>query len=160
MYFKSPKFTLDQLHDLYTYDNKFGVLRDRRGWVAGNKIKSTSNKHVRISILGERYALHRVIWYYVTGVWPNEEIDHIDGNCLNNLFANLREVNHLKNMQNQSRAHVSNKSTKVLGVTYIKSRHKYQAQINIASTYKWLGYYDTLDAAKVAYDNAKQLYHL
>lgn len=160
MEFKKPEFTLDQLHDLFIYDAKRGVLLDRRGWVAGDKGDKSRPKHRKISIDGVRYALHRVIWYYVYGVWPIGELDHIDGNCLNNCISNLREISHLKNMQNQIRPHKSNRSTGVLGVTYVSSRNKYQAQINVDGQYKWLGYFDTLELAERAYRAAKSVYHL
>lgn len=161
MYFKPPNFTLDHLHDNYIYDNKHGVLRDILGRIRGNKVNmSKVPGHIRIGINGERYALHRIIWYYVYGLWPEGEIDHINGNCLDNHLYNLREVSHVENMQNQSRAHKSNVSTKTLGVTYVKNRGKYQAQINVNNSYIWLGYHETLEKAKIAYDDAKRLYHV
>jgi hypothetical protein len=42
---------------------------------------------------------HRVIWAIVTGEWPNE-IDHKDGNGLNNKWGNLSNVDKLMNMKN------------------------------------------------------------
>jgi hypothetical protein len=53
------------------------------------------------------------------------EVDHIDGNGLNNTRANLRLVTHSENMQNQHQP----KSSKFVGVIWDKSRNKWQARI-------------------------------
>ena len=164
--FKQPRFTLEQLVYLYEYDPELGVLRAkidigrknvRKGEIAGNS--SSNGKHIRISILGERYALHRVIWFLHTRKWPELEIDHIDGNPTNNRIENLREVSHLKNMWNQIRSHKSNKTTGVLGVCFVKRKNKYQAQIIVNNDYIWLGYFETEQEAAEAYNRAKSVYH-
>ncbi|MFX4377260.1 HNH endonuclease, partial [Acinetobacter baumannii] len=39
-------------------------------------------------------------WLYVHGVHPTGQIDHIDGDPLNNRISNLRDVSHAVNQQN------------------------------------------------------------
>ena len=53
--------------------------------------------HIRICIMRVKYLAHRLAWLYVTGSWPSQDIDHIDGDPTNNRFANLREVTHQEN---------------------------------------------------------------
>jgi HNH endonuclease len=44
---------------------------------------------------------YRWAWFYMTSRWPIE-IDHIDRNCLNDKWDNLREVSHSENIANSS----------------------------------------------------------
>jgi hypothetical protein len=62
----------------------------------------------------------------------------------------LRVVNSSENKQNTI-------STK--GYTWHKPSKKYQASITINNKRQYLGYYDTEEAAREAYLNAKEKYH-
>ena len=78
------------------------------------------------------------------------EIDHIDGNGLNNCRSNLREVTRRGNQQNQ---HVS-KSSNYPGVTLIKTTGLWQAQAKIRGRNAYLGHYRVERDAAEAYMNA------
>ena len=54
-----------------------------------------STGYVRIGIDGRKYTSHRLAWLYVHGVWPSDQIDHINRNRSDNRIANLRERRHL-----------------------------------------------------------------
>lgn len=56
--------------------------------------------YLAIRIDYERYSAHRLAWLYVHGCWPPHEIDHIDGNKLNNAIANLRAARRWDNAAN------------------------------------------------------------
>jgi hypothetical protein len=81
---------------------------------------------------------------------PTLQIDHIDGNRINNHIDNLRIVNHQQNQWNRTTAK---------GYYYNKKYDKYQAQIAYNTSVKNLGYYDTEEEARQAYLNAKIIYH-
>lgn len=81
------------------------------------------------------------------------ELDHIDGDKLNNRIENLREVSHTENMCNQQTAQRSNK-LQVLGVH--KKGSKYAAQIRLEGKVKHLGLFDTEQQASSAYQIAKE----
>lgn len=101
---------------------------------------------------------HRLIWLMVHGVWPTGQINHIDGNKLNNLLSNLRDVSQATNMQNQRRAHSDNASG-LLGVYWHKRQCRFYSQIRVNKVLKHLGYFPNADLAHEAYLRAKRELH-
>lgn len=78
-------------------------------------------------------------------------IDHINGDKLDNSFDNLRVVS---NQGNQFNRH------NVRGYTWNKQTGKWKSQIQISKKNKFLGYFDTEEAAKAAYIAGKEKYHV
>ena len=81
---------------------------------------------------------------------PKMEVDHIDGNRINNHINNLRVVNRQQNQWNQ---------TKAKGYIYLQKLNKYRSQIGVDYKLIYLGFYDTEEEAHQAYLNAKIIYH-
>lgn len=110
-----------------------------------------------------RFDAHRLAFLMVHGFIPLF-IDHINGIGSDNRIVNLRECTNNQNSQNKkvSKNNVSGKK----GVSYFKSRNKWNARIlsNEISTktgkpiYKNLGYFDTVSEAHQAYAIAAELY--
>ena len=92
----------------------------------------------------------------MTGGWPNQTIDHIDGDPTNNKWDNLRDVSQQTNNRNLHRARAHN-STRTLGVT--KFRNKFRARITVNGVGIHLGVFTSEAAAQAAYTEAKQTYH-
>lgn len=78
------------------------------------------------------------------------QIDHIDGNGLNNTRDNLRIVSCRQNNQNR---HIS-KSSKYPGVSFNKFRGKWHAYIRVGKKRKHLGYFNTEEEAFNVYKHA------
>jgi len=113
---KQSFLTKEMLSSILNYDAETGVFKWKetaknpmRGKVAGTSI-GNRKQYISIGIRttlqnGAKkpvyYLAHRLAWLYVTGNWPNEELDHIDGDGTNNSIHNLREVDRLQNMKNQ-----------------------------------------------------------
>jgi hypothetical protein len=90
--------------------------------------------------------VHRIVWAMASEHWPIE-IDHYDGNKTNNSVSNLVEVTRSENAQN----------TAARG--YSRYKGKWIVHICIGYKDKYLGLYDTEEAARAAYLDAKKRYH-
>jgi hypothetical protein len=94
----------------------------------------------------------------VTGEWPAEDVDHIDGSPSNNAMTNLRAVTHAINMQNRRRPTKGNKAG-LLGVHYIPSERKWAADITADGKCPRIGRFPTAEAAYAAYLKMKRAIH-
>jgi hypothetical protein len=94
-----------------------------------------------------RVYMHRLIM----GARPGSEIDHRDGNGLNNTKSNLRFCTH---SQNKANTHVASGVSRYKGVTWDKSRGVWQAWISVGDRTKWLGRFATEAEAASAYNTA------
>ena len=109
--------------------------------------KYCNNFYVSNSKVG---LLHR----YLTGAKRKEEVDHIDGNTLNNKHDNLRITNRFGNMRNRKLQ--SNNSSGRAGVT--KYNGKWIAYIKVNSSQKTLGYYNSFEEACQSREKAEKKY--
>jgi len=117
--------------------------------------KNSKKRYIRVGFDGNYFYAHRIIWAIVTGKQP-DEIDHIDGNGLNNNWSNLRNTNHKINGKNQ-KTHTTNTSG-YSGVTYRKDSMMWRARIMVNNEMLSLGTYKTKSEAINARKEAEQLY--
>ena len=134
----------------------FANNRIKAGSLAGNVNKS--NGRLQVKFQGKNYLSHRLAWLLTYGKWPDEVIDHIDGDPLNNRLANLRDVTSFVNSQNQ-RKPMSNNKSGYLGVCWDRSNNKFKAQIGLDGKLKQLGYFLTPEEAHDVYLAAKRKFH-
>lgn len=123
------------------------------GRYAGKIATSIGNRgYCRVKIFDRDYQSHRVIWAFVHGQWPINDIDHINGIRTDNRIVNLRAVTRSENNCNQ-RCGVRNTSG-VIGVSWDKGTNKWRAQIAINRRGYHLGLFrslgDAITARKVA----------
>lgn len=85
------------------------------------------------------------------------DIDHRDGNSLNNRRANLRLATHAQNQHNR-KAYATNTSG-YKGVSYYRPTGKWVARIELKGKCKGLGYFFTPEAAHAAYIAAAKELH-
>jgi len=118
---------------------------DIAGCIANN---GTANKNYRsIKLNNKTYLAHRLAWLYVYGKFPDNHIDHIDGNGLNNRISNLRDVTVMENHKNVRRQ--SNNTSGHSGVVYDKSRKKWKAEIKINNKSIYLGRFECFNDAVI-----------
>lgn len=101
-----------------------GQLRHRKN----NEVVGTrrADGYMVVKINKVLYLVHRVVWLYYTGVWPEEILDHIDRDRSNNRFENLREVTHQQNHVNV--APPRNNTSGYVGVTWNAKNQKWVAR--------------------------------
>lgn len=100
---------------------------------------------------------HRVIWAIHYGEWPEDQIDHIDGDRLNNRIGNLREATNSENNRNRGIGESNTSGFK--GATWVSRRKAFQAQIYVDRRNIFLGYHATAEAAHAAYCEAAKKLH-
>lgn len=101
-----PELTAERLRELLSYDPETGIFRrvaTRRQVKSGDIAGSDDGKgYWRIRVNGEKHRAHRLAWLYVNGAWPIDQLDHINGDKLDNRICNLREATNSENQQNRS----------------------------------------------------------
>lgn len=95
----------------------------------GSKAGTLYRGRYVIGLLGKTYRMHRVIWLYVHGEWPKCQIDHINGDPMDNSLANLRDASPTTNKQN-TRKPMANNKLGVLGVCKEKGRFRPYLKVN------------------------------
>lgn len=154
------ELTQEALKQELHYDPETGLFTRLRN--IGNGIKEghifgcNSRGYLVGTVRRVMYANHRLAWFYVYGVWPTGDIDHINGIKSDNRIQNLRDVSKTLNQHNQRKAHSQN-STGVLGVR--PRGNRFSARIVINRKDKHLGCFDTAEAAHEAYLAAKRQMH-
>lgn len=85
------------------------------------------------------------------------DVDHIDGDPLNNRRANMRIVTHAQNQKNTKDR--SDNSSGMRGVFFYKKNGRFMSQIKSDGKAFFLGYFDTAVEAAKAYERARSKLH-
>lgn len=86
------------------------------------------------------------------------EVDHVDGNPLNNRRNNLRACTRSQNQFNKGRN--KNNTSGYKGVSSVQKTGRWRARINVDGKAIYLGSYETKKSAARAYNEACLKYHL
>lgn len=95
--------------------------------------------------------IQRLTRFLFEEVLPDEKIDHINGDTLDNRRSNLRICSHAENIRNQKR--------KVKGVSFSKKLNIYRVRITVDNSTIALGTYPTEKEAIKVYDLACKFFH-
>jgi hypothetical protein len=105
------------------------------------------------TILKKDLTMHREIM----GFPENKQVDHINGNKLDNRRENLRLCSNSENLCNRGKQ--KNNTSGYKGVTWNKNNKNWMAQINVLGKYIYIGSYPEKELAARAYDEAAKKYH-
>lgn len=150
--------TQARLKALLHYDPDTGIFRWRTSGTGRKAVAGHVNKprgYMQIRVDGKAHYLHRLAWLYTHGVWPSDQIDHINRDRADNRIANLREATQAQNQQNR----LTKTSTGTVGVIWHARDARWQANIRVGGKKRHLGYFKNLDAAVSARKAAEAAYH-
>ena len=139
-----------------TIIKRTGPRSKQLGECAGVKIYRATSSYLQITLLKQKFYVHRLVWLYMTGDYPMV-IDHIDGNGLNNKWCNLRNSNSTGNNRNVLK--IQHNKIEQLPIGVFRHRKKFTASIKYNYKKIYLGVFNTIDDAVNAYKNAKDIYH-
>ena len=149
------KELLDYNPDTGDFTNKtFRGLRAMPGEIAGNL---NTRGYIDISIGRRKYKAHRLAWLYVYGVWPTNNIDHINRSKIDNRIANLRDVTQAQNGQNKTK-HCNNSSGHT-GVVWHKASQRWRARLCVDRKDIYLGQFNDIQSAIDARKQAEAKYY-
>jgi hypothetical protein len=153
----TANLTAQRLRELLDYNPETGVFtrrisigRGKAGEVAGGRWFG----YWRVCVDYTTYTAHRLAWLYVTGAWPEHEVDHINGDGRDNRFVNLRDVRRQTNSENRR-----SKGAKRLGAHFVPRVNRWRAMIATSGKRMHLGYFPTEEEAHRAYLAAKRRLH-
>jgi hypothetical protein len=103
-----PDITYNQAIDRYLYDSD-GRVFYKAGWanmksgteVGGVQTSWNGVKTRRFRIGQKKFLVHQLVWLLHNREWPTQEIDHINGDTLDNRIENLRQVSRTENLRNK-----------------------------------------------------------
>ena len=158
------EISVDKLRELLKYDPETGKLiwlprpqsmfkTEKAGKIWNTRfsgkeaLNTVSNHkgHFRGMILWATYSAHQVCWALHHGEWPEDQIDHINGDSQDNRLVNLRPVNTRENCRNQGIP--KNNTSGVSGVHLRKDNQKWRAYINGDKGRVHLGTFSTKEEA-------------
>lgn len=125
---------------------------DLLGKPAGAPVPSRGKFYHVIQIGRVKYRRGRLAFLYMEGRWPEEVIDHANGDSLDDRWANLREATSQQNNWNRKRG--AKKSPLPMGVRQAQSG-RYVARISQNKSLITIGTFDTPEAAEAAYNQER-----
>ena len=154
--------TIEHLRESLDYNAQTGIFTWRKNHRRPDLIGKTAGSihsagYISIAIHNVKRLAHRLAWFHITGVMPKGHIDHINGNKLDNSFANLRQVTRFGNLQNMRQATKANK-VGLLGVS--AHQGKWRAQIMVNGKRIRASGFDTPELAHQKYLELKREHHL
>ena len=103
----------------------------------------SSRRYAVVTISGRDYLVHRIIWLYMTGKWPRDQIDHINRIKHDNRWVNLREAT---GRQQQMNLNINRRNKLgIRGITIVRNR--FCVQLKIKGQRGYLGHFKNLDDA-------------
>lgn len=164
---------IDFLRDCLTYETSSGLLfwkkRPLAHFANANACGVWNSKHAgsvagspntkrrwSTKINSKLYQNHRLAWALHYGCWPEDQIDHINGDPEDNRLANLRVVSNAENQRNASRK--VNNTSGVTGVSWHRRDEIWHVNIRGNGKLRYVGSFRNFDHAVAARKAAEREY--
>jgi len=164
-----PLPPLEELKEYLDYNPDTGILTwiknrgcMKKGQQVGSLHKGNTCVYLRMQFKGKPYVVHRLAYFIYHGIDPLEKnIDHRDGNGLNNKITNLRLATASSNGHNRSLS--KNNTSGKSGVSWMSFRKygtgRWIARITFNNECIYLGsYVNKKDAIQVRNEAEKKYY--
>lgn len=92
-------------------------------------VSTNAYGYIEVNFSGKPCAIHRIIFLMLTGKFPENDVDHLDGNRTNNKLSNLRLVTRKENLRNVGIR--SDNLTGFHGVSLRKDTGKFTVYIDV-----------------------------
>ena len=142
----------EALEQYFSYDAETGKVtrcKATGGAKVGAEIKYQQAGYLIAGFKSKIYPLHRLIWMMHHGEDPGElQIDHINGDTLDNRISNLRAVDNSGNSKNRALSQDSVSGHP--GVSMCRRAQKWVAYIGGRGVRKHLGYFESKEDAIAA----------
>lgn len=112
--------------------------------------------YLMVGIKGQYYAIHRIIFMMHNGYLPTE-VDHIDGNKLNNCIENLRAASISQNAHNRKISATNTSGVK--NISWSKARQKWIVNVFANGKQNYIGGFDNIELADLVAQEARNKYH-
>lgn len=117
------------------------------GKKAGTIVTKKRKSYLKINLGGKNYYAHRIAYAILNDCWPENEIDHINGNSLDNSKTNLRRVTRKENCRNVSL--IPNSTSGYCGVNWHEPSGKWRARVKIDGKENYIGLFDDPQEAAI-----------
>lgn len=156
--------TAQRLRELLHYDPETGAftwLVDRQGHAKAGDVAGCrrSDGYIRMKVDQHGVWAHRLAWFWVHGDWPEQVIDHINGDPSDNRIANLRDVPAATNSQNVKEGRKRKGRGTLLGAHWSVTWNRWKSSINVGGKLRHIGWFGTEVEAHNAYVEAKRRLH-
>lgn len=148
----------EELLKILRYDPDAGLLwwRERGssrrfGKPIGSIDRRSRRMYLRFRLKHQTYSVHRIAFFMYHGYEPHE-VDHWNGNSLDNRIGNLRPA--APSMNNANSRLSSSNTSGFKGASWDKHKRRWAASITKNYKHYFLGYFDTPEEAHQAYMTA------
>jgi len=126
----------------------------------GKELKAGDQGYVYVQLnyhgRKKRVRAHRLAWAFVHGTWPENQIDHINGDRADNRIVNLRVVTNAENGRNRKLS--KNNSSGYNGIYKTKRNNSWHVEIHYNKRRIFLGQFEKLEDAVRARKEANLKY--
>jgi hypothetical protein len=174
--YRTSDLTLDEIRRILAYDPITGVFT--RLQTTSKKLMNKgpieaggldSDGYRKIAVNGTIFLAHRLAWLLSYGCWPDEDIDHENGDTSDNRLCNLRSASDSENLRN--RGPQKNNTSGYKNVSWCRAMGKWVVRLRTKPNgrYEIIGYFDNKEEAnsiavatrkkshmRFAFDNRRQ----